>query len=78
MAVRAFPFPVMKFTQLFCLGGSREGLIQRVSQAQVSIEGQVVGQIDEGLLLLLGVERRTPGFGGKAAGKGLGLSGVRG
>lgn len=33
------------------------GLIQRVTQAQVVIEGQTVGQINTGILLLLGVEK---------------------
>ncbi|MFC6441232.1 D-aminoacyl-tRNA deacylase [Bowmanella sp. JS7-9] len=33
------------------------GLIQRVSQAQVDIDGQTVGKIGQGLLILLGVER---------------------
>lgn len=33
------------------------GLIQRVSQAQVTIEGETVGQIGRGILLLLGVEK---------------------
>ena len=34
------------------------GLIQRVSQAKVEVSGQTVGQIDQGILLLLGVERK--------------------
>lgn len=33
------------------------GLIQRVSQAQVDIEGVAVGKIGRGILLLLGVEK---------------------
>jgi len=32
-------------------------VIQRVSQAQVMVEGEVVAMIDKGLLILLGVER---------------------
>ena len=31
-------------------------VIQRVTQAQVQVEGQVVGQIGHGLLLLVGIE----------------------
>ncbi|MBQ4834629.1 D-tyrosyl-tRNA(Tyr) deacylase [Pseudoalteromonas sp. MMG010] len=34
-----------------------QGLIQRVTGASVSINNQVVGEIQQGLLLLLGVER---------------------
>ena len=33
-----------------------KGLIQRVTSAQVAVEGDVVGSINEGILLLLGVE----------------------
>ena len=32
-------------------------LIQRVTQAKVEVEGQIVGQISKGLLVLLGVEK---------------------
>lgn len=38
-----------------------KALIQRVSEARVSVAGEVVGKINRGLLVLLGVERRdTP------------------
>lgn len=33
------------------------GLLQRVSRASVTVAGEVVGRIDAGLLVLLGVER---------------------
>jgi D-tyrosyl-tRNA(Tyr) deacylase len=34
-----------------------KGLIQRVRQARVEVAGEVVGSIDQGLLVLVGVER---------------------
>ena len=34
-----------------------KALLQRVTEAAVRIDGQVVGQIDHGLLVLLGVEQ---------------------
>lgn len=35
-----------------------KGLIQRVTQASVSVNGEQIACIDRGLLLLLGIERR--------------------
>ncbi|MEO2268793.1 D-aminoacyl-tRNA deacylase [Pseudoalteromonas pernae] len=34
-----------------------QGLIQRVSEAKVEVENKVVGEIKQGILLLLGVEK---------------------
>jgi len=34
-----------------------KGLLQRVRQARVEVAGEVVGSIDQGLLVLVGVER---------------------
>ncbi|MFC3152367.1 D-aminoacyl-tRNA deacylase [Litoribrevibacter euphylliae] len=34
-----------------------KGLIQRVSKASVTVEGEITGAIDQGVLLLLGVEK---------------------
>lgn len=33
------------------------GLLQRVTQASVGVEGEVVGSIEQGLMVLVGVER---------------------
>ncbi|MCZ4253068.1 D-aminoacyl-tRNA deacylase [Pseudoalteromonas shioyasakiensis] len=35
-----------------------QGLIQRVKQAKVEVAGEVVGEISQGILLLLGVEKQ--------------------
>jgi len=33
------------------------GLVQRVSQANVSVDNQIIGEINQGMLVLLGVEK---------------------
>ena len=33
-----------------------KGLLQRVSQARVEVEGEIIGAIDQGLLVLVGIE----------------------
>lgn len=33
------------------------GLLQRVSRAHVEVEGKIIGQIDEGLMVLVGVQK---------------------
>lgn len=33
-----------------------KGLLQRVSSARVEVEGQIVGSVDQGLMVLVGVE----------------------
>ena len=33
-----------------------KGLLQRVSQARVEVDGEIIGAIDQGLLVLVGVE----------------------
>ena len=42
---------------LFALPSSMRACIQRVSRAQVSVDGEICGRIDRGLLVLLGVVR---------------------
>lgn len=34
-----------------------KGLIQRVTQASVAVDGEIVGEIQQGILLLLGIEK---------------------
>lgn len=34
-----------------------KGVIQRVSEARVTVDGEVVGRIDRGIMILLGVEK---------------------
>ena len=39
------------------MSGAMKAVLQRVSQAQVTVDGQVVGAIDQGFVILLGVEQ---------------------
>ena len=34
-----------------------QALIQRVSEAKVVVDGQIIGEIEQGILVLLGVEK---------------------
>jgi|GEM_PF-3923 len=42
---------------VFCYHIVMKALIQRVKKAQVDIDGQTVGQINQGILALIGIER---------------------
>jgi len=37
-----------------------KAVVQRVSRASVRIDGQIVGEIERGLLVLLGIGKTTP------------------
>jgi D-tyrosyl-tRNA(Tyr) deacylase len=36
------------------------GILQRVSEASINVEGDVIANINKGLLVLVGVEKSTP------------------
>ncbi|MDX1635351.1 MAG: D-aminoacyl-tRNA deacylase [Marinobacter sp.] len=46
-----------------------KGLIQRVSQASVAVDGKVIGEIAQGLLLFLGIERNDDTASAEALGR---------
>jgi D-tyrosyl-tRNA(Tyr) deacylase len=55
LKARVLPFLFELATGSKCAGDSMRAVAQRVSKAQVEVEGRVVGKIDAGLLVLLGV-----------------------
>jgi len=52
-----FTVPCTLPTAHYALSTSMRACLQRVSRAQVSVEGEICGQIERGLLVLLGVVR---------------------
>ena len=45
-----------------------KALIQRVSSASVSVAGDVIGAVDQGLLVFVGIEKRDTVAQGRADG----------
>ncbi len=46
----------MQLNELFAIKSTMRAIIQRVSQASVEVEGEIVAEIASGLLILLGIE----------------------